>query len=68
MVHTAWIIGTGNLVDPNEQVDITVVVSSVTPLLGARKEFTIQIKPNKGAIVIANRTKPAELKDINDLQ
>ena len=64
---TNWIIGSGNLVDPNEQVDVTVTISSISTLLGTSKEFTIQIKPNRGAIVIVNRTTPPEFKAINDL-
>ena len=65
---TSWIIGSGSLVEPNEQVDVTVTLTSLTPLLGKSKEFTIQIKPNKGAIVIVNRTTSPELTAINDLQ
>ena len=66
---TDWIIGTGPLVDPNEQVDVTVTLTSLTPNeLGTNKEFTIQVKPNKGAIVIVNRTIPAEITTVNDLQ
>ena len=65
---TEWIIGSGSLVDPNEQVDVTVTLSSITPLLGISTEFTIQIKPNKGAVIVVNRTTPAEIKAIMDLQ
>ena len=50
-----------------EQVDITVTISSLTPVLGTSKEFTIQVKPNKGAVIFVNRTIPAELKGIMDL-
>ena len=42
--------------------DITVTLTSLTPQLIKNKEFTIQVKPNKGAVVIVNRTTPAELK------
>ena len=28
---TNWVIGSGNLVDPGEQVDVTVTLSSLTP-------------------------------------
>ena len=64
---TDWIIGSGSLVDPNESVDVTVTLSSLTPKLGTSKEFTIQVKPNRGAVIIVNRTTPAELKNIMDL-
>ena len=64
---TSWIIGTGDLVDPGEQVDLTVTLTNLSPLLPKSREFTIQVKPNKGAVVIVNRTTPAELKAIMEL-
>ena len=64
-----WIIGSGNLVDPNEQVDVTVILNNLTPNgLNKSKEFTIQVRPSRGAVIVVNRTMPAELKDIIDLQ
>ena len=65
---TNWLIGAGGLIDPGEQVDLTVTLSSLTPLLGKGKEFTILVKPNKGAVITVNRTIPAELKAVMDLQ
>ena len=64
---TDWIIGSGDLVDPGEQVDVTVDLSNMTPVLGLKKEFTIQVKPNVGAVIIVNRTTPPELKAIMEL-
>ena len=64
---TSWIIGSGDLVDPGEQVDVTVDLSNMTPVLGLKKEFTIQVKPNKGVVVIVNRTTPPEFKAIQAL-
>jgi len=65
---TNWIIGSGSLVDPNEQVDVTVNISNMTPVLRKSIEFTIQIRPSRGAVVVVNRTTPAELKTIMDFQ
>ena len=59
---TSWILGTSDLLDPGEQVDMTVTLDWLSALLKTSKEFTIQVKPNKGAVVIVNRTTPAELK------
>ena len=64
---TTWILGTSDLLDPNEQVDMEVTLTNLSPFLGTSKEFTIQVKPNKGAVVIVNRTTPPELKAINSL-
>ena len=62
-----WTIGNGELLDPGEQTDMTVTLTNLTPLLPKNKEFTIQVKPNKGAVVIVNRTTPGELKKIMSL-
>ena len=64
---TSWVIGSGDLVDPGEQVDMTGTLTNLSPLLPKSKEFTIQVKPNKGAVVIVNRTTPPELKAIMEL-
>ena len=56
---TTSVIGSGDLVDPNEQVDLKVDLSSLTPdALIKNKEFTIQVRPSRGAVVIVNRTMP----------
>ncbi len=47
---------------------MTVDVSNMTPILGTKKEFTVQVKPNKGAVVIVNRTTPPEFKAIQSLE
>lgn len=65
--ETLWIIGNGDLLDPGEQTDMTVTLTNLSPLLPKNKEFTIQVKPNKGAVVIVNRTTPPELKKIMSL-
>ena len=50
--------------DPGEQVDVTVNLSNMTPILGLKKEFTIHVKPNKGAVIIVNRTTSPEFKAV----
>ena len=40
----------------------SVTLTNLSPFLANGKEFTIQVKPNKGAVVIVNRTTPPELK------
>ncbi len=64
---TSWVLGSPDLVDPGEQVDMTVKLTNLSPLLPKSREFTIQVKPNKGAVVIVNRTTPPELKAIMEL-
>ena len=62
-----WLIGSSDLVEAGEQVEIVVTLTNLTPLLRKGTEFTIQVKPSKGAVVIVNRTLPKELKGIMDL-
>ena len=56
-----WVIGSGDLVD------LTVDISNMTPVLRKSTEFTIQVKPNKGAVIIVNRTTPPDFKAIQAL-
>ena len=51
-----WLIGSGAIVDPGDQVEMIVTLTNLTPLLTEKQEFSIQVKPSKGAIVIVNRT------------
>ena len=62
-----WVIGSGDLVDSGERVEMIVTLSSLTPLLGKNTEFTIQVRPNKGAVVVVNRTIPGEVKAVMEL-
>jgi archaellin len=65
---TNWVIGTGDLVDPGEQVEVTVNLSNMTPILGKTKEFTRQAKLNRGAVIIVNRITPPEFKAVQALE
>ena len=63
-----WLVGTGELVEAGEQVEITVTLTGLSPKLSKGAEFTIQVKPNKGASVVVTRTLPVELKGIMRVQ
>lgn len=63
-----WLIGSGAVLDPGEQVELVVSIAGLSPLLGTSKEFSIQVKPNRGAVVAIERTTPAELKPTVNLQ
>ena len=57
-------IGSGDIVDISEQVEITLTLTDLTPVLAEKIEITVQVKPNKGAVVIVNRVTPGELKGV----
>lgn len=44
-----------------------VTLNNLSPLLTKSREFTIQVKPNKWAVVTVNRTTQPELKAIMEL-
>ncbi len=63
-----WLLGSGALVDAGEQVEMRVSLTGLSPQLGKYKGFTIQVRPNIGAVIIVQRTVPAEIKTITDLK
>jgi archaellin len=65
---TSWLIGSGDIVESGEQVEVTVTLTDLTPLLTEKTEFSIQVKPIKGAIVIVSKTLLGELKRVTPLR
>ena len=63
-----WLIGSGPLLDPNEAVEMDITLTGLTNHLSTSTEFTTQVKPNKGAVVVINRTTPPEFKAFMNLQ
>ena len=63
-----WLIGSGDTVESGEQVEMIAILTNLTPLLTEKKEFSVQVKPNNGAIVIVNKTLPGELQGITALR
>ena len=64
---SSWLIGSGDIVDPSEQVEIALTLTDLTPLLAEKIEFTVKLMPNKGAAVIVNRVMPGELRGVMEL-
>ena len=56
-----WLTGSGDLIDPNEMVEITLTTSGLGTDLDADTRFTIEIKPPEGAPLILTRTAPADI-------
>ena len=65
---TSWLIGSGDIVESGEQVEVTVTLTDLTPLLTEKTEFSIQVKPIKGAIVIVSKTLLGELEGVTPLR
>ena len=64
-----WLSGALPLLDPAERVEFNLnLVGQLSPALSTSTEFTIQVKPNVGATVNINRTTPAVLTEIVNLQ
>ena len=62
-----WTTGSGDLLDPGETVEIDVTVSGLTAKLKTNQEFTIQLKPPLGNIIMISWTTPLELTQVMDL-
>lgn len=65
---SAFIAGSGPLLNDGERVEFTVNLGGLTEPLVASTEFTIQVKPSVGAGLQVTRTTPAELKPVVNLQ
>ena len=65
---TNWLIGNAPLLRPGNRVEIIVNLTGLTTPLAARKEFTIRLQPNRGAVLPVSRRTPAELTGVADLR
>jgi flagellin FlaB len=59
---------TDDLLDTGELAEIAVPVDGLTSTLGVNTGFAIEIKPPSGAVLSIQRTTPAYLDLVNDLQ
>ena len=65
---TNYLSGAGPILDVGERVEFTVNVDGLTTALATSTQFRIEVKPQIGAILVVERTIPAELKTITNLQ
>ena len=56
-----WLTGSGDLLDPNEIVEITLDTSNLATGCAADTRFTVEVKPPEGAPLILTRTAPADV-------
>ena len=76
--QATWLTGSGDVINPDERVEIVVQLSGTStlpaavpilnPVLGTSKKFTIQVKPSVGATLIVEKTTPAELSPVINMQ
>lgn len=59
---------TGPMLDTGERADIWLNLQGLTTLLAASTQFTVQIKPDIGAILEIQRTTPGEITLITNLK
>ena len=62
-----WKIGSGDILSPGERVEIRVTLDNLGDALGASTRFSIQVKPIVGAMLEIQRTTPAELTTVMNL-
>jgi len=67
----AWIVSkqstADDLLEEGELAEITVDLSALAPRLSANTQFNLEIKPPKGAVLNLNRTTPAAIQTVMDL-
>ena len=56
-----------NLLEPGEKFEITVVLTALTPVLDAYDTFRLEMKPDKGSTLTIERTIPAKVDAVRDL-
>jgi flagellin FlaB len=56
-----------NLLEPNELAEITADLGGLTTALGPNTAFTVEIKPPTGAVLKIERTTPAAVETVMDL-
>ncbi len=62
-----WIIGSGDMIESGERVEMIVTLTGLTPPLGKNTQFTIQVRPSMGAPVVVNKTIPGEVKAVMEI-
>ena len=65
---TLYLSGSGPVLDPDERVEFTVNVNGLATPLVTSTQFRIEVKPQVGATLVVERTTPAEIKTIINLQ
>ena len=66
-----WIVSKNSpkddLLEEGELAEITVDLTGLSPALGVNTAFNLEIKPPKGAVLNINRTTPAAIQTVMDL-
>jgi flagellin FlaB len=68
-----WEVGSGNLLDPNEKVRVTIDLTTMTiatlkaGIVLQNEQFKVIVKPPYGSVLDIVRTAPAQITAVNDL-
>ena len=62
-----WIIGSSDVLTPGERVQIRVTLTGLATKLAPSTDFTIQVKPTVGSVLVIEKTTPAEFKTVMNL-
>lgn len=61
---TAWLIGSGPLLDAGEAVEVQVNLTALSPVLGTQREFFLRIRPEASPVLLLQRTTPREFTGV----
>ena len=56
-----------SLLEPGEKMQLTVQLTALSPVLAAYNTFTIELKPDQGSALVVERTVPAKVDKVMDL-
>lgn len=58
---TSWLVGSGNMLEGDEMVEVVCDVETDGAALGVNTQFQLEVKPPTGAVIPIVRTTPAEV-------
>ena len=63
-----WLSGSSPLLEADERVEMVANLTGISTDLTTSTQFRIEVKPQVGATLVVERTTPAEIKTVNNLQ
>ena len=57
-----------SLLESNESLNLTISLAALSPTLGTYTDFSIEVKPANGAVMVMSRTTPAKIDSVMSLR
>jgi len=63
-----WVIGSGNLLEAGERVEIRVTLTGLATPLGSSSTFKLQLQSGQSSALVVQRSTPSQIQPIMDLR